>query len=120
MIGIHDILKLKTLILTLNTTIAISIIIISVWKNTISNTITNKENAQKQTDNNKENQKPSIAGFQAITPVIQSYHQLEITLSERFATEFQVIKKKTIILIQKASKKIFKILFRLIISPNAP
>ncbi len=110
------------MILSLGIVIALSVIAVPVLQNHISSSFSISKSEQKQnhSDSNQDTEQTNIAEFQAVTPVAQADFQLDYTLSEQIADKSLAFRENATAFIQKTSQKLFRILFRLIISPNAP
>lgn len=104
--------------LVLGISIAFSVIASSTLRD--YNKIAVSDSEKKERSEKDDEKQTVISEFQAITPAAQSDFQPTKTLFEHIAVEFLIIEEKATSYVQRTSQKLFYILFRLIISPNAP
>ncbi|MEQ6120063.1 hypothetical protein [Reichenbachiella sp. MALMAid0571] len=115
---LHNILKHKTLLIVTGVVIALAIVSVPVLKNYVTCPVVTKcEQTDKQEDKQPETQ---VSSFDAVAPVLQINFNLEEILIEVFTIEYNTVQSQILKYISETPEKFLKILFRWIISPNAP
>lgn len=108
------------MVVALGVLIAFAVIAEPIFKQELSHVISIAELTQQ--DDAKDDQKPEtiISEFQAVTPAVQFDLNSQKFILDEVKIEFHKIETQILTSIQKTSNKLFSILFRLIIGPNAP
>jgi len=114
------ILSLNTLVVALGVLIAFAVIAEPIFKQKLSHVISIADSTQQK--DSKDDQKPEtiISEFQAVTPAVQFDLSSQKFILKEVNIEFQKVETRILASIQQTSNKLFSILFRLIIGPNAP
>lgn len=114
------ILSLKTMVVALGVLIAFAIIAEPIFKQKLSYAISIDETTEQDDSKDDQQSETIISEFQAVTPAVQFDLNSQKFILDEVKIEFQKIETRILTSIQKTSNKLFSILFRLIIGPNAP
>lgn len=114
------ILNFKTLVVTLGILIASAIIAEPILKQHLSSAISVAQPTELDDSKDTQNSDTVVSEFQAVTPAVQFDFNSQKYVLEEVKLEFQKIEVQILTSIKKTSNKLFSILFRLIIGPNAP
>ena len=108
------------MVVTLGILIAFAVITEPILKQQLSNTISVAQSTQGDDASDNQKTETIISEFQAVTPAVQFDLNAQKIMLEEIKTVFQEIEMQILTSIQSTSNKLFSILFRLIIGPNAP
>ena len=115
---LQNILKHRTLLIVTGIVIALAIVSVPVMKSYVTCPVVAKcEPTDKQEEKKPETQ---VSSFDAVAPVLQVDFNIEEILTEVFKIEHNTVQPAILKYISETPEKFLKILFRWIISPNAP
>lgn len=117
MIRVTNILKYKSLILLTGVLIAFAVVSGPVLKEYVVCTITSCEQSDEQQENESETK---VSSFDAVTPVLQFNFNLSEILFEILTVEHNTVQTGVLNYFTEGSQNFLKVLFRWVISPNAP
>ena len=118
MIRLQHISKFRILTITLGVLIAMVLVSGPVLKEKFDCTAELK--TEQKSESGEDKTVPQISTLDAVAPVLQFNFNLEELYFEVFDTEHKSEKTTPFAYFVEAPQKLFKILFRWIISPNAP
>ncbi len=117
MMRVTNILKYKTLILVTGVLIAFAVVSGPILKEYIVCPVTSCEQSDEQQE--KESQ-TKVSSFDAVTPVLQFNFNLSEILFEILTVEHNTVQTDVLNYFNQGSQNFLKVLFRWVISPNAP
>lgn len=117
MIRVTNILKYKTLILLTGVLIAFAVISGPVLKEYVVCPVTSCEQSDEQQEKDQETK---VSSFDAVTPVLQFNFDISEIRFEIQTVEHNTVRTEVLDYFNEGSQNFLKVLFRWVISPNAP